>query len=55
MKLTSRLYALGIVGIVCVLLFYVKESNYFAEENVIAPIAVEQKMAELESEEAAQR
>jgi hypothetical protein len=40
-----RLYALGIIGIIWVLVFHVEDSNYFAEENVIAPVAVEEKKA----------
>ncbi|CAH0022488.1 unnamed protein product [Clonostachys rhizophaga] len=37
------LYALGIAGIVWVLIFHIKESNYFLEENVIAPASTEAK------------
>lgn len=38
-----RLYILGIIGIVWVLIFHVKDSNYFSEDNVIAPVAVEEQ------------
>ncbi|KIX07404.1 uncharacterized protein Z518_02057 [Rhinocladiella mackenziei CBS 650.93] len=36
------LYILGIMGMVCVLVFYVTQSNYFREDNTIAPHNVEQ-------------
>lgn len=45
-----RLYALGICGIVWVLVFHVQESNYFSEDNVIAPVAVEEQKRGLEAE-----
>lgn len=37
------LYCLGIVGMAVVLVFYVKESNYFLEDNVIVPHHVEEE------------
>ncbi|KAF4977215.1 hypothetical protein FZEAL_6243 [Fusarium zealandicum] len=36
------LYVLGIAGIVWVLVFHVKESNYFSEDNVIVPMSAEE-------------
>ncbi|EFY99181.2 DUF895 domain membrane protein [Metarhizium robertsii ARSEF 23] len=44
------LYALGICGVVWVLVFHVQESNYFSEDNVIAPVAVEEQKRGLEAE-----
>jgi hypothetical protein len=39
LKLTfgNRLYVLGIIGIVIVLLKYIPDSNYFMEDAVIVP------------------
>jgi hypothetical protein len=36
-------YALALVSLYYVILTYVKETNYFAEENVIVPVSVEEK------------
>jgi hypothetical protein len=36
-------YALALVSLYFVILTYVKETNYFTEENVIVPVAVEEK------------
>ncbi|KID83281.1 DUF895 domain membrane protein [Metarhizium guizhouense ARSEF 977] len=44
------LYALGICGIVWVLVFHVRDSNYFSEDNVIAPVAVEEQKRGLGAE-----
>ena len=34
---------IGVIGMVYVLVIYVKETNYFTEENVIAPLSVEEQ------------
>jgi hypothetical protein len=41
--LQNSLYCLGIVGMAVVLIFFVKESNYFLEDNVIVPHHVEEE------------
>lgn len=38
------LYALGLACLLYVIAVYVKETNYFAEEDVIVPAAVEEKL-----------
>jgi len=43
LSLQFVLYIIGTIGMMWVLVFYVKESNYFQEENVIAPHHVEQE------------
>lgn len=40
---------LGIIGVVLVLVFHVDESNYFKEDNVIAPVAVEERIKGIEA------
>lgn len=47
-----RLYILGIAGIVWALIYHVKDSLYFSEDNVIVPVAVEEQKKGLESENA---
>ncbi|KAF3484377.1 uncharacterized protein GIQ15_03701 [Arthroderma uncinatum] len=53
LSLQFSLYVIGIIGMVYVLIVYVKETNYFTEENVIAPLSVEEqaKLAGLVTEE----
>lgn len=49
-------YALALASLYYVILVYVKETNYFAEENVIVPVAVEEQaiVAGLVSEDVVQ-
>ncbi|KAF3894829.1 DUF895 domain membrane protein [Trichophyton interdigitale] len=43
LSLQFSLYVIGVIGMVYVLVVYVKETNYFTEENVIAPLSVEEQ------------
>ncbi|EFQ96815.1 hypothetical protein MGYG_08738 [Nannizzia gypsea CBS 118893] len=43
LSLQFSLYVIGVIGMVYVLIVYVKETNYFTEENVIAPLSVEEQ------------
>lgn len=45
------LYALGLACLLYVNAVYVKETNYFAEEDVIVPAAIEEKLAHVGVEE----
>lgn len=39
------LYSLGLISLYTVLVKYIKETNYFSEENVIVPVSVEEEVA----------
>ncbi|KAM5466608.1 hypothetical protein MauCBS54593_005865 [Microsporum audouinii] len=43
LSLQFSLYIIGVIGMIYVLIVYVKETNYFTEENVIAPLSVEEQ------------
>lgn len=45
----TRLYVLGIAGVVIVFVYYIKDSNYFTEADVVVPIAYEEEKIRGES------